>query len=314
MREKPSNSLYSLLRATGVDNERSSFHKDFKMRGFLSEKGQKDKLSSVLRAITPGLYLRNVLETTENLILSRLMKFLQSHFVERNTTDLCQHLSSITQGSQETAAKFVYRAMSLRQKLIVLLKSPAAEINYDQKIVQRLFLKSLETRLTSKTIMTEIKPLLRNPRVLDEDLIFAVGQASSNDQQRSVKLNKSKIRPKVNAVEMKYEADNELNLIPSKQDSTKASKSVETLDLLRSVQKELSNLRTDVNTLKKPKKEVRDHRCEQKDKYMCKRCLKNDEEVCTHCFKCCGEGHCQKVPVKLGKPRNNPEDAALCNI
>ena len=35
---------------------------------------------------------------------------------------------------------------------------------------------------------------------------------------------------------------------------TKESKSVEMLELLRSVQKELSNLRTDVNTLKKPKK------------------------------------------------------------
>ena len=115
--------------------------------------------------------------------------------------------------------------MSLRQKLIVLLKSRAAEINYDQNLVQRLFLKSLETRLTSKTIMTEIKPLLRNLGVSDEDLIFAVGQASSNDQQRSVKLNKSKIRPKVSAVEIKYEAENELNLIPSKQDSTKESKS-----------------------------------------------------------------------------------------
>ena len=104
--------------------------------------------------------------------------------------------------------------------------------------------------------MTEIKPLLRNPSVSDEDLIFPVGQAFSSDQQHSVKLNKSKIRLRVNAVEMEYEAE---NLIPSKQDFTKENKSVEMLDLLRSVQKELSNLRTDVNTLKKAKKEVRDH-------------------------------------------------------
>ena len=69
--------------------------------------------------------------------------------------------------------------------------------------------------------MTEIKPLLRSPSVSDEDLIFAVGQASSSDQQRSVKLNKSKIRSRVNAVEIEYEAENELNLIPSCQDSTK---------------------------------------------------------------------------------------------
>ena len=83
------------------------------------------------------------------------------------------------------------------------------------------------------------------------------------------------------------------------------------LDLLTSVQKELSTLRTDVNTLKKPKKEVRDHRGEQKDKYMCKKCLKNDEEVCFHCFKCRGEGHCQKMPVKSGKPRNTPEEISV---
>ena len=232
------NSLYSLVGAAGVDDERSAFHKDFKIRDYIGEKGQKDKLSyisllkpieegrdkgysdkeivnAVLRPITPGLYLRNVLETTENLTLSRLMKFLQSHFVERNTTDLCQHLSSITQGSQGTATRFVYRAMSLRQKLIVLSKSPAAEIKYDQDLVQKLFLKSLETGLTSEAIMTEIKLLLENPSVSDEDLIFAVGQASSSDQQRSVKLNKNRIRPRVNAAEMECEAENELNLIPS---------------------------------------------------------------------------------------------------
>ena len=126
-------SLYSLLVAAGVDDERSAFLKDFKIRGFIGEKGQKDKfyyisllkqieegrdkgysdkeiVNAVIRATTPGLYLRNVLETTGNLTLSRLMKFLQSHFVERNTTDLCQYLSSITQGSQETATQFVYRA------------------------------------------------------------------------------------------------------------------------------------------------------------------------------------------------------------
>ena len=156
------------------------------------------------------------------------------------------------------------------------------------RILFKDLLTSLETGLTSETIMTEIKPLLRNSSVSDEDLIFTVGQSSSSDQQRSVKLNKSKIKPRVNTVEMEYEAENELNLIPSKQDSTEDNKSVVMLDLLRSVKKELSNLRTDVNTLKKAKKEVRDHRGEQKDKYICKRCLEDDEEVCTHCFKCCG--------------------------
>ena len=199
-------SLYDLLGARGVDDQRSAFHKDFKIKGFIGEVGQRDQLSyisllkqteegiekgyldkeivnALLRAITSGLYLRNVLETAEDLTLGRLMKFLQSQLVERNTTDLCQHLSSVTQGSQELSTQFVYRAMSLCQNLIVASNSPVPEIKYDKGLVQRLFLKALETGLTSETIVTEIKPLLRNPKTTDKDLIFAVGQATSCDQQ-----------------------------------------------------------------------------------------------------------------------------------
>ena len=95
---------------------------------------------------------------------------------------------------------------------------------------------------------------------------------------------------------------------------------MEMLGLLRSVQKELSNLRTDVNTSKKAKKEVRDHRGEQKDKYMCKRCNENDEEVCTHCFKCCGEGHiARNCPSSQGNGRGlrnwgNLQSAVLVSL
>ena len=77
----------------------------------------------------------------------------------------------IRKGKLNFLCSVVYRAMSLKQNLIVLSKSPAAEVKYDQEIAQRLFLKSPETGLTSETIMTEIKPLLRNPSLSDEDLI-----------------------------------------------------------------------------------------------------------------------------------------------
>ena len=49
------------------------------------DKGYSDKeiVNVVIKTLTPELYLRNVLETTDNLNLDRLMKFLQSHFVDR---------------------------------------------------------------------------------------------------------------------------------------------------------------------------------------------------------------------------------------
>ena len=94
--------LYDLLGARAVDDQRSAFHKDFKIKSFIDEVRQRDKLSYIsllkqieagiekrysnkeilnaaLRVITPSLYLRNVLETTEDLTLGRFMKVLQSH-------------------------------------------------------------------------------------------------------------------------------------------------------------------------------------------------------------------------------------------
>ena len=110
-----------ILGAVWFDSERIAFPKDFKIRGGIGDAGQKDNLSYVsllkqmgggkdkgysdkeivnagIKAIISGLYLENVLETTDNLTLGRLMRFFQSHFVERNTLDLSQHLTCLTQG------------------------------------------------------------------------------------------------------------------------------------------------------------------------------------------------------------------------
>ena len=38
-------SLYGLLGARGADDQRSTFHKDLKIKGFIGEVGQRDKLS-----------------------------------------------------------------------------------------------------------------------------------------------------------------------------------------------------------------------------------------------------------------------------
>ena len=111
--------LAKFLSASAVASERrSAFQREFKIKGAIWEVGQRDKLSyisllkqieegqaedysdkdivsAILKVITPGLYLKNVLETTENLTLDRLIKFLQSHDVERSTTDLYQALTAL---------------------------------------------------------------------------------------------------------------------------------------------------------------------------------------------------------------------------
>ena len=90
--------------------------------------------------------------------------------------------------NQDSATQCSYRAISLRQKLVLASKSSAAEINYDEHLAQKLFLKAVEAGLSSESILSEIKLLLRDPTASDDELIFAVGQVSSADAKR---LNKS---------------------------------------------------------------------------------------------------------------------------
>ena len=82
--------------------------------------------------------------------------------------------------------------MSLRQKLILASKSSGGEIPFHVVLAKRLFRKALETGLLSDAIVSKIKPLLKNIKVFDEDLIFAIGQAPYVDSQSSNKLSKVK--------------------------------------------------------------------------------------------------------------------------
>ena len=59
-------------------------------------------------------------------------------------------------------------------------------------LVSILQLKLVMTNLNSESIFSVIKSFLQDPTTSDEDLIFAVGQASSADSQWLSKLSKVK--------------------------------------------------------------------------------------------------------------------------
>ena len=88
-------------------------------------------------------------------------------------------MTFLTQGQQESTTQFIYRAMSLRQKLVLASKSAAAEISCDKHLAQKHFLKEAKTGLRSESILSEITSILRDPKTLDEDLTFAVGSIYS---------------------------------------------------------------------------------------------------------------------------------------
>ena len=110
----------------GYLEQKRLLKKDFKIRGIIGNSEQKDRLSfvsltyqidhcrtaaysdnkfvgGVLKAMSPDLCLKNVLETMKCLTLDTLLRFLQAHFLEGNASDLCSQLMSMAQHSDEKA-------------------------------------------------------------------------------------------------------------------------------------------------------------------------------------------------------------------
>ena len=92
--------------------------------------------------MSPSLTLRNMLETTSNLSLQRLLQFLESHFEETSATDLWGTLTSMIQLPEESEYSYVMKRIEIRQK--VLLASSKSDIKYDKGLVMKLFYRILE--------------------------------------------------------------------------------------------------------------------------------------------------------------------------
>ena len=197
----------------GEVNQRTSLLcKELKIIGQIGEEHQTDKLTnvslihqineaqeagydeseivnSVIRAMSPRLTLRNVLETTSNFSLQRLLQFLESHFEEKSATDLSGKLTSMIQLPEESEYTYVMKCIELRQK--VQLASSKSDIKYDKGLVMKLFSQILERGLLSSCVVQEIKPLLTR-NVSDEDMITAVRKAATSQKERNQPLGKKR--------------------------------------------------------------------------------------------------------------------------
>ena len=74
---------------------------------------QDEIVNEVIRAMVPSLTLRNVLETTIDLNLDRLLSFLEAHFEEKSTIDVWSKLTSMAQSLEESSYSFVLRCIEL---------------------------------------------------------------------------------------------------------------------------------------------------------------------------------------------------------
>ncbi|KAI3369838.1 hypothetical protein L3Q82_024420 [Scortum barcoo] len=310
-----------------------TIRREFRICGQIGEGGQRDKLSftnlmhqiesglrkghgeseiieAVIRAISPGLKLRDMLEIKTELTLPQLKTILKGHYKEDDTSDLYQKLINISQEPKESAQDFLFRAIELKDRLLFASKGRESEEHYSADLVKRKFLRSVATGLLSDNIKYQIKPYLDDMDVTDETLIERVNEAANLETERLNKLKRNSTKAsRLNELQTTSNKwDNSHNpsaqsslqrktteLPKEKAETVQLSPEPEMHTLVRELKTEVAEMKRMVlASISAGKSPNSSHLMGNKGtrKRTCKSCQDKGEDVtCSHCFKCGQLGH-----------------------
>ncbi|XP_070401872.1 uncharacterized protein [Nothobranchius furzeri] len=299
-----------------------TIRREFKINGQIGERGQRDKLSysnlmhqidmglkrnhseeeiieAVVRSISPGLPLRDMLEIKADLSIAHLRTILRGHYKEDSSTDLYHRLINITQDSSESPQNFLFRAIELKERLLAASREPGSEEDYGPELIQRKFLRAVGTGLISDNVKHQLKNFLDDPTVTDNVLIAKTNEAASMEWERQQKFRRSSKDLKVREVraethpvpkttvgaiwEQEQPSSTGMKTKAMKTQSSASHTETELLQVIRELKGEIQDIRKLVNDtcVSRPSR-----------KRGCKNCQDNNRgEMCDHCFKCGQSGH-----------------------
>lgn len=316
-----------------------TLRREFKICGQIGEHGQREKLSylslvrqiemgmekghsetevveAVIRAISPGLPLRDMLEIKRGLTLSKLLTILKGHYKVDSSTELYHQLLNVSQEPTETALNFVFRAIELKEKLLWKAANEETDELYSRATIQRKFLRSIETGLLSDSIKYQLLPLLSDLSTTDEELIERVNEVSKLEHERLEKRRRSTAAkiPKVQELQAECQADPTPVQSPAKPRESqtavavKAVKGKETKSESTNTQQIIEELRKEMKQMFMTAMEAGPRSMGPKQRERgCKKCREEGKgENCSHCFKCGREGHFSRG-CRAQRPSGNGE-------
>ena len=244
-----------------------------------------DVVDGVINSVAPTLHLRSYLESIQSLSLSQLRIILRSHYCEKSASEAYKELANCAQESNETPLNFVMRALKLRQQVLSSSQEPGSTIQYDQNLVQSVFINTIETGLIDESIRTRLRPILQQQILPDEQLIREVNLAMSSENERMSKLGaKKKVSKPIN-VNLGVENAAKQPGVEPKGRNDKILAAIEALQ-------------ADVNLLKesqnkpKPQTNQPSNQPHYARKSACQTCVsEGKEKQCQHCFICGSEEH-----------------------
>ena len=88
----------------------------------------------------------------------------------------------------ETPQEFLVRALECREKIILCSQEDKSSVKYDPRLIQSLFLRTVETGLRDESIGIKLRTFLRDEKISDEKLLLELNIAACEETERQANL------------------------------------------------------------------------------------------------------------------------------
>ena len=245
-----------------------SYHKlrQFKINGTIGDPGQKNCISysslcyqikqgesqgykideicnAVIKAIEADNPLKEVLELA-GFTKVAFMKTLKAHFEERDPNAVFNDLRIASQGPKETAHKFVCRCVALKKK--VLHMAAAEKMEFDEENLNNTFYRTIYTGLRNREIRNELRQILRDASMSEEDLLVEVSLAAANEKERVGKMMDNDRKVSINKLTLESDSEDSEDS-SSNSGSTSSSTSASSNGLSKRQAKKQARMRAKAN-------------------------------------------------------------------
>ncbi|KAL0199247.1 hypothetical protein M9458_007787, partial [Cirrhinus mrigala] len=270
-------------------------------------------IRGVLKITKPG-HFKEMLMEKEDLTVRELKGLLQSHLGDKSSTELFQSLMCARQAENENPQQFLYRVIGLKQKIQFASKHATADIRYDAKTIQEVFLHTVCQGLGPKhgELRRDFKQLVAAGDVTDDTLLRQLVKVTSEEEERQRRI-QSLPRTKVtHARSAQIEGGPEIKAAAAMTEQTDKE--------IRKLITQVEALTNVVTSLQQAKEKEQQCQCmtkapEKRRRPGCPNCIKQGkEQTCSHCFFCGEEGHravgClnrQKRSAPSDRPKSTPQ-------
>ena len=286
--------------------------------GLKEKHTESEVIRALFRIIKPGNF-KDMLASKEELTITELKSFLQSHLGEKSSTELFQELMNAKQYPHETPQQFLYRMMGLKQKVIFTSRQTDSDIKYEARTAQNVFLRTVYQGLSEKydDIRRELKPVLTDPTVTDEVLLRQVTRTTSEESERKRRLGHS-TRPKIAHAQSSEVNTSEVTKEKSNTDIKAKDELIDQLSAqVQALAQAINSLQTNVAETARPPTSESQPQCtcqcpskqgrpiRKERPYGCSNCIARNRTNCNHCFVCGEEGHRAVGCLKGSRPSGN---------